>query len=620
VSLLESAATLGAQGLTTGPEWLVPDPGDDLEHLVLNGKQLTADIRNSTLSGQIERTIEGASKVSMTVHDPDRRLAGSGLLLEGVPLEIEDHRFALAGTEKSGHDFTLTFEQWEIWRFRKPRPFRRAYRDKITRAQFIQAMVLEEAARLDMDVVFIAPSLNRRQAVAGETKRKTRRKKNDDRDPGLDPHAKLKVKGRLASAYQRRIGERALDVAERRQAPERARIALMAALIVESEVRDLRYGDRDSEGALQVRVGIHGAEVARSVEKSVDKFLTTGFWNYGGAIELARDNLRMDPATIAQRVQGSGAPSEYAKHIQEATAWVHAYGGEGGDSGEITIAKRYPFVRKRNESVWAAAQRLAAEVEWRRFMVENRFYYASEPDLFRSRPRIRVVEFEDGVDWIDYDWRRGMKASEVTVACRADRWIAPPGTVATVDEQGPQVDGKWLVASISRDLFTPTATITMRQPAKPKPEPAPETSTRSLARTRSSSGNAAKDKVANLKARCAVLSKYTPGYLYGGGHGPALKDLKATQPLDCSSSTSLALFRADLFVGPTAWVSGKFAADYGKPGKGKYVTIWANAGHVFIQGNGWRFDTGGPGGGHGPKLHNQERSTAGFTPRHPAGL
>ncbi len=61
---------------------------------------------------------------------------------------------------------------------------------------------------------------------------------------------------------------------------------------------------------------------------------------------------------------------------------------------------------------------------------------------------------------------------------------------------------------------------------------------------------------------------------------------------------------------------------WGKPGRGKDFTIWANSGHMFMQsesGPKWRLDTGGPGGGNGARYSKQHRPTGGFQPRHWAG-
>jgi peptidoglycan hydrolase-like protein with peptidoglycan-binding domain len=121
-----------------------------------------------------------------------------------------------------------------------------------------------------------------------------------------------------------------------------------------------------------------------------------------------------------------------------------------------------------------------------------------------------------------------------------------------------------------------------------------------------------------------LISDNTPGYVYGGGHGALLKDVSVKQGLDCSSSCSLALWKAGLFPDNTAWVSGNFALHYGLPGKGRFFTVYANNEHVWIRlerSRWWRFDTSPHGdGGRGPKLRYLPRSSSDFTARHWPGF
>jgi len=58
---------------------------------------------------------------------------------------------------------------------------------------------------------------------------------------------------------------------------------------------------------------------------------------------------------------------------------------------------------------------------------------------------------------------------------------------------------------------------------------------------------------------------------------------------------------------------------YGRPGRGRWITIYANAGHAYMTILGRRFDTSlrGPGGS---RWSRRMRSPAGFTVRHPPGL
>ena len=100
-------------------------------------------------------------------------------------------------------------------------------------------------------------------------------------------------------------------------------------------------------------------------------------------------------------------------------------------------------------------------------------------------------------------------------------------------------------------------------------------------------------------------------YLWGGGHGKWLD-----KGYDCSGSVSFALAAAGLLEGPLA--SGPLMG-WGKPGKGKWVTIYTHPGHVFMVVAGIRFDTSGA-RETGSRWQNGTRSTSGFVARHPAGL
>jgi hypothetical protein len=58
---------------------------------------------------------------------------------------------------------------------------------------------------------------------------------------------------------------------------------------------------------------------------------------------------------------------------------------------------------------------------------------------------------------------------------------------------------------------------------------------------------------------------------------------------------------------------------WGEKGPGKWITIYANQGHIFMVVAGLRFDTSGAAGAH-TRWQPALRSTAGFKVRHPPGL
>jgi len=100
-------------------------------------------------------------------------------------------------------------------------------------------------------------------------------------------------------------------------------------------------------------------------------------------------------------------------------------------------------------------------------------------------------------------------------------------------------------------------------------------------------------------------------YKWGGGHG-AWRD----NGYDCSGSVSFALAGAGLLGRPLT--SGLFM-NYGAPGQGHWITIFASPGHIFMYVAGLRFDTSGQGRA-GTRWQEDSRSTAGFAVRHIPGL
>jgi cell wall-associated NlpC family hydrolase len=100
-------------------------------------------------------------------------------------------------------------------------------------------------------------------------------------------------------------------------------------------------------------------------------------------------------------------------------------------------------------------------------------------------------------------------------------------------------------------------------------------------------------------------------YIYGGGHG----SFRAAG-YDCSGSVSYVLHGMGRLDAPLD--SGELMS-YGKPGPGRFVTIYANASHAFMVIDGRRYDTSvrAPSGSRwGPGM----RSTSGYVARHPAGM
>src|SRR5215207_8820104 len=100
-------------------------------------------------------------------------------------------------------------------------------------------------------------------------------------------------------------------------------------------------------------------------------------------------------------------------------------------------------------------------------------------------------------------------------------------------------------------------------------------------------------------------------YKWGGGH-PRWNDTG----YDCSGSVSFALHGAGLLDSPL--VSGDFAR-WGDRGEGNWITIYANADHVYMVVAGMRFDTSAR-SRTGSRWTMEQRPSEGFAPTHPDGL
>ncbi|HEV3035711.1 MAG TPA: hypothetical protein VGX72_13075 [Solirubrobacteraceae bacterium] len=103
-------------------------------------------------------------------------------------------------------------------------------------------------------------------------------------------------------------------------------------------------------------------------------------------------------------------------------------------------------------------------------------------------------------------------------------------------------------------------------------------------------------------------------YIYGGGHGSFV-----SPGYDCSGTVSFALHGADLLAVPED--SSEFEGR-GSRGDGRWVTIFANAGHAYMTVAGLRLDTSSaedPADLQGPRWRPLRQTNAGFVVRHPTG-
>jgi cell wall-associated NlpC family hydrolase len=101
-------------------------------------------------------------------------------------------------------------------------------------------------------------------------------------------------------------------------------------------------------------------------------------------------------------------------------------------------------------------------------------------------------------------------------------------------------------------------------------------------------------------------------YIWGGGHASFVAN-----GYDCSGSVSYALAAGGLLAAPL--VSGDLAG-WGEAGPGRWITIYANAGHTFMNVDGMWFDTAGRSGPYASRWLVSTPPLAGYAVRHPPGL
>jgi cell wall-associated NlpC family hydrolase len=201
----------------------------------------------------------------------------------------------------------------------------------------------------------------------------------------------------------------------------------------------------------------------------------------------------------------------------------------------------------------------------------------------------------------------------MTIARRAARFAAICTFLAALAVASVCATGKaWAeptggISAVSAPLSTPPSP----PPTEPTDSPAPTApaGTASLVNGRAI---APADAPAAVKRVIAAANKIrTKPYIWGGGHGRWWD-----RGYDCSGSVSYALHGGELIDSPLP--SGPMES-WGSAGPGRWITVYANAGHAYAVIAGLRWDTSGDTSGTGPRWHPDMASNSGFVARHPPG-
>lgn len=663
----------------------IPDDTDETADITISKLVLVGELAKASVNvavadvlttGTATDTITGAPQVVINLLDRDYKLSQSGVFGDPVDIRIDTIPYRLVEVSLVDiEQLQLTFEHKIVALLRQHTKALKASRDTMTRAQFIELMLREIAPEFP-GLRFVCPEVNTAQPV-GAAKKTGRTLKSKTLGSTVSKSVRgsgfgvthLDIRDWDGSTVtlgpsQLKNASIVLDVCAQLGANAKATLAVVEACIVEPDKPfgnpPVGPGSGGSAGILQWGGGgttlpAWANDVAQAVTHSLQDPGATG---KGGMMSLARNNPGWSAGTVAQREQGSAFGSRYDMAQAGAMTVINAFKNAGGFAatgvtgvagGAVTTAT-YEFTRGQSgqaEDSWTCGQRLASEVNWRLFIVgPNAVYFCTDDDLIASEPKYFLAPGTPGVVKPGYDvevggrtvvikGRRQPKPSTAQFEVRVDRWKAPIGTVVELGEWGP-ADGTWIVTEVDTNLFDADATVIVDAPQKPLPEPAATTTTTGGVTGATVIGplaSSSKNPIDRVYAASAAMSaRNLPYSKTAGGHGGDGWAAEIRAPgQDCSSAVSIVLYQAGLMPGyANTIVSGDFSG-WMQPGRGTQMTVWYNAGHVFIEFYGRpakRFDTvSGGSGGSGPHLRFTAPGDApdtwensGFAARHVPGF
>jgi hypothetical protein len=454
------------------------------------------ELAGAMTDAQVERTVEGASTLTLTVTDEERLLLDSGLLSDQLTVEVDGLFWMLVKVQKAGPILTLVFNEREVViarRYNKPiKQSVKTARKKVTRAEFALRL-LREIKELP-PIPYVIPALKVPQPIGDKAAWLAHNQQRTHKKGfGIPKNNNLEVKKVHMTEEQRKNSDQILDTGLSHVLPLKYYIAAIMCAIQESSIINLR-ADQSPGG----HVGIFQQDprywpASRNIPKDA-----AAFYRKLGQVYAAHPDYDMATAVYTVQNPGTGKTGiqQYRRWQEEATRIVAAYGVVKGGQGSAADANNtfnagqgdtvYEFYRGRpptssyqkkhghakwgKENSWDCWQRLASEVQWRCFFVSGTFYFISEDDLFKQKPIVVIDHHEQGIEEFDGDYDSAGNSSDVTITCRMGRWAAPPGSVVEIRDHGPW-DGRWLVNDVSRGLFWSQGTVTLKKPLPALPEP-----------------------------------------------------------------------------------------------------------------------------------------------------
>jgi hypothetical protein len=645
-----------------------------------NGIQRRADLYPVLVGMTAKLSRGGETTLTLTVSDPSRTLLTSGRLdaildpngsgrMASADLRAAGVWWRVTAIGRSDTLVTIECEDRSIADMREyDRPLVIARR-KVSRAGFIRRLITEVR---DHPITYFIPELGVSQPIArGETAADRSVSKISKASAGSrgaggfgSKADDVRIKGRKATARQLKVLDEALTEAQRLDGSRRFLIATNMCLTQESVCGESvgKTGNDDVGAFQQGRNWISEANV-RDVAKATRAFAIGSEANVGGTGAVKGWKQRhgslhatagsLDAMITAVQISVGGYSAWERESTRNVDIWLARNDGgapRSTASTTTTSSRREEYQYRRGEAggaredSWLCGQRLADEVQWSLFAVCNTVWYASDRELAAARP---VADFERTDDAVlditwDQDTRAPVDDAQVKVTWDADPWALVPGMPVVLSGEG-SADGRYLIDDTSIDFLAHASDLTLVRPGRQKREPAATvvttTSTSSVlvsADGKLPSGRASTGAQAVYDFGLKVSGKYP--YAWAGGHASAGSPSRGTNrrdggPVvlgyDCSGGVAAALVAAGWGYkrGDSVPDSGTMARTWGRPGRGKYVTLWADPNHVFLEFHGLgryrRLDTQN-GRDHralgGLYMETTAASTAGYTPRHWPGF
>lgn len=581
----------------------------------LGGVDVHTKVGASIQAASERIAIDEAPTVTLTLLDPDRALLERADLWnqpQEAPLQfvLGERAYGFVQLDKQAHRvLKATFESMVSLRLRNQQGFRKAYRSRITRLAFCQSLCREAGVKFHApEAGPLAPEF--RPASGSGTQQ----------GGGFEKGSRITVRGAPASAAQLAAIETVLGEVFAEHAPERAAIAVVMTVTQESTWNPKAglkptpptrggFGGGGDFPRPGDHVGLFQQDPAFYPAPLDEVVATREFLKR--FLPVYRANLSSSLGSLIESVQRAGLGSQpYDQWEAEASTTVAAFTRPGAHR-TLLLNDKFEFSRgqpHRPETSWDALGRILSEIGWRRFVIGDTLWAASDEWLFATPARAVLIEDTGAVEDITWSLDAGKAIDRATVTVD-DSWVFSPGVVVRLEQEGP-ASGKWLLATWERDLLRPSGTLELVKPGRTIPEPVGDQTGKGYKPSDAPppSSKDAQDAAGVGEAVVAWALPYaklpaTPSdYVWGAKHGVSLADIQKTPrpkpPFDCSSFVRWAwgaVTRIDIAAGGGNDATyGEIAAAKTTPGvqtgtgvppggcKAGDVLFFSNGGHVAL--------------------------------------